>query len=92
MSEFNDKMIAIAKLDRKWREDDHLNIKGESMTTTTRTLGPCLACGKPIMATIEITIEELTIGNVDLDGTVGTANVKVVGLSVSHDCRKKMAR
>jgi hypothetical protein len=50
------------------------------ITTATREFGSCFACGKPIMATAEV-----EISNLHLDGR--TANVKVVGLYVAHDCR-----
>lgn len=53
-------------------------------TATVKELGRCLACGEPIEATAEVEISDL-----HLDGTAGTANVKVVGFSVSHDCRTK---
>ena len=55
-----------------------------STTTAIRELGSCLVCNEPIEANAEVEISDL-----HLDGTAGTASVKVVGFSVSHDCRTK---
>ena len=56
-------------------------------TTTTRELGSCLACDKPIVALVS-----LAIGDLALDGKDATVSVKVVGLRVSHDCIPKVTR
>lgn len=58
-----------------------------STTTTTRDLGPCPACDKPIVATVA-----LAIGDLALDGKDATVSVKAVGLRVSHDCTPKVTR
>lgn len=60
----------------------------ETTSTTTTEVGLCIACKKPLLATVDFKTSDFRIE----DGVGARVNVKVVGINISHDCRPKATR
>lgn len=63
--------------------------------TTTRDMGACPACGKPLTARVQMSVElgaPVDLAHVEGDESTIPATVRLVGLELSHNCIPKVTR